>query len=46
MSTDTSATETKVAPRLKTRYTEEILPGLREEFGHENVNQVARLVKS
>ena len=38
------STET-ITPRLKTRYAEEILPGLREEFGHENVNQVARLVK-
>ncbi|MBO1752342.1 50S ribosomal protein L5 [Actinotalea sp. BY-33] len=40
-----TTTETKVAPRLKTRYAEEILPGLREEFGHENINQVARLTK-
>src|SRR5690554_349090 len=38
------STETTM-PRLKTRYAEEILPGLREEFGHENVNQVARVVK-
>ena len=43
--TETAAVEPTVAPRLKTRYAEEILPGLREEFGHENVNQVARLVK-
>lgn len=43
--TETAAVEPNVAPRLKTRYAEEILPGLREEFGHENVNQVARLVK-
>ena len=43
--TETSAPEPKVAPRLKTRYVEEILPGLREEFGHANVNQVARLTK-
>jgi large subunit ribosomal protein L5 len=43
MSTDTVATRT--APRLKTKYAEEILPALREEFSHENVNQVARLVK-
>ncbi len=32
-------------PRLKTRYAEAIRPALREEFKHENVNQVARLVK-
>jgi len=32
-------------PRLKSRYAEEIVPGLREEFSHENVNQVARVVK-
>ena len=32
-------------PRLKTRYAETIVPGLREEFSHENVNQVARVVK-
>jgi len=38
------STET-VYPRLKTRYAEEIVPGLREEFSHENVNQVARVVK-
>ena len=39
------APEARTVPRLKTRYAEEILPGLREEFGHANVNQVARLVK-
>ena len=38
------STET-ITPRLKTRYREEIVPALREEFGHENVNQVARVVK-
>ena len=32
-------------PRLKTRYADEIVSGLREEFAHENVNQVARLTK-
>ncbi|MGV8976940.1 MAG: 50S ribosomal protein L5 [Cellulomonas sp.] len=32
-------------PRLKTRYAEEIIPALHEEFKHANVNQVARLVK-
>ena len=38
------STETSI-PRLKTRYAEEIVPGLREEFSHGNVNQVARVVK-
>jgi large subunit ribosomal protein L5 len=32
-------------PRLKTRYAEEIVTALHEEFKHANVNQVARLVK-
>ncbi len=32
-------------PRLKTRYNEEIRSTLRSEFDHENINQVARLVK-
>ncbi|WP_372592771.1 50S ribosomal protein L5 [Actinotalea sp.] len=41
----TTTTETTAVPRLKTRYAEEILPGLREEFGHANVHQVPRLVK-
>lgn len=45
MSTETTETAVTAVPRLKKRYAEEILPGLREEFGHENVNQVARLVK-
>ncbi|KHL17141.1 large subunit ribosomal protein L5 [Mumia flava] len=35
----------KVTPRLKTRYREEILPALREEFSHENVMQVPGLTK-
>jgi len=38
------STET-ITPRLKTRYAEEIVPALREEFSHGNVNQVARVVK-
>ncbi|PWJ55462.1 LSU ribosomal protein L5P [Quadrisphaera granulorum] len=47
MSTDTAAstTGTKVPPRLKTRYAEEIAPALREQFKHDNVMQVPRLVK-
>ena len=32
-------------PRLKARYNAEIRDSLLKEFGHENVNQVARLVK-
>jgi len=47
MSTETTETavEAPATPRLKARYREEIIAGLREEFGHENVNQVARLTK-
>lgn len=40
-----TTTETRTAPRLKARYAEEIRSALLEEFGHENVNQVARLTK-
>jgi len=42
------ATDTKTStaqPRLKTKYREEIIASLREEFGHENVHQVAGLTK-
>ena len=42
MSTEIVAPE---VPRLKQRYREEIVAGLREEFGHDNVNQVARVTK-
>jgi large subunit ribosomal protein L5 len=35
----------KVAPRLKTRYREQIAPELRSEFGYSNVMQVPGLVK-
>jgi large subunit ribosomal protein L5 len=41
---DASSTE-RVPPRFKTRYREEILPGLREEFAYANVMQVPGLVK-
>ncbi|TNM69878.1 50S ribosomal protein L5 [Streptomyces sp. NP160] len=44
-STDAQATGTKVPPRLKTRYAQEIAPALREQFKHDNVMQVPRLVK-
>jgi len=36
---------TREMPRLKTRYREEILPALREEFKYENVMQVPGLTK-
>jgi large subunit ribosomal protein L5 len=42
MSTEIVAPE---VPRLKQRYREEIVAGLREEFGHETVNPVARVTK-
>jgi large subunit ribosomal protein L5 len=35
----------KVAPRLRTRYREDIAPELRSEFGYANVMQVPGLVK-
>jgi large subunit ribosomal protein L5 len=37
--------ETITLPRLKQRYRDEIVAGLREEFAHANVNQVAGLTK-
>ncbi len=41
-----TATETeKPAPRLKTRYREEISPALREQFSYRNVMQIPGLVK-
>ena len=39
------ATETRVPPRLKTRYRDEILPALHEQFGYANVMQVPGLTK-
>lgn len=44
MSTQTN-TEARVVPRLKQRYRDEVISKLREEFSHENVNQVATLTK-
>ena len=35
----------KTAPRLKTRYVEEVRPALREEFQHRNVMEIPRVVK-
>jgi large subunit ribosomal protein L5 len=46
--TETETTETTEAaprPRLQTRYREEILPALLEEFGYGNVMQVPGVVK-
>ncbi|MFC7406594.1 50S ribosomal protein L5 [Georgenia alba] len=40
-----TATETTPKPRLRQRYRDEVLPALREEFGHANVHQVAGLTK-
>ncbi len=38
-------TETKMQPRMKVRYREEILPALRTEFGYANVMMVPGLTK-
>jgi large subunit ribosomal protein L5 len=38
-------TTTTATPRLKQRYRDEIVAGLREEFEHANVNEVAGLTK-
>ena len=40
-----SETTTIQAPRLKQRYRDEIVAGLREEFTHANINEVAGLTK-
>ncbi|WP_456698005.1 50S ribosomal protein L5 [Aeromicrobium sp. P5_D10] len=40
-----STTEATTMPRLKTRYREEILPALREQFEYSNVMQVPGLTK-
>jgi large subunit ribosomal protein L5 len=45
MTTETSTGTTVAAPRLKTRYREEILPALREQFEYSNVMQVPGLTK-
>jgi large subunit ribosomal protein L5 len=41
----TVTTSERTVPRLKTRYREEIIPKLREEFGHPNIMQVPSLTK-
>jgi len=38
-------TAEKIVPRLKTRYREEIAPGLQEQFSYGNAMQVPRVVK-
>ncbi len=45
MTESTLETTEKVTPRLKTRYREEILPALKDEFGYANVMQVPGLTK-
>ena len=42
---ETATTVARERPRLKTRYREEILAQLREQFGYSNVMQVPTLVK-
>jgi large subunit ribosomal protein L5 len=41
----TVETPERVIPRLKTRYREEIVPALREQFGYGNIMQVPGLTK-
>ena len=46
MTTETTETTgTRTPPRLKTRYRQEILPALHEQFGYANVMQVPGLTK-
>src|SRR5690625_2260360 len=45
MSTSTETSAPALTPRLKAKYREEIIPGLREEFGYANLHQVPGLVK-
>ena len=46
MTTSTDvATETRVAPRLRQRYRDEIRAGLQEQFGYANVMQIPGVVK-
>jgi large subunit ribosomal protein L5 len=40
-----TATAAAISPRLKTKYREEIIPQLKEQFGFTNVHQVPGLVK-
>ena len=43
--TETTTTATRPLPRFKSRYREEILPALKDEFGYANVMQVPGLTK-
>jgi len=43
--TTTAEQASGTAPRLKTRYREEIVPALREEFGYANIMQVPGVTK-
>ncbi len=43
--TSTEAPAERVTPRVKTRYRDEVLPSLREQFGYANVMQVPGLTK-
>lgn len=45
MSTATETATETTTPRLKTRYREEVMPGLREQFEYSNVMQIPGLVK-
>ncbi len=45
MSTATETPTETTIPRLKVRYREEIMPGLREQFEYSNVMQIPGLVK-
>jgi large subunit ribosomal protein L5 len=40
-----AVTETNTVPRMKSRYREEIVPAMREQFGYANVMQVPALTK-
>ncbi len=44
-SADTAPTPVRSIPRFKTRYRDEILPALRQEFGYPNVMQVPSVTK-
>ena len=41
----TSTTIERTSPRLRTRYREEIVPALREQFGYANIMQVPTVTK-
>jgi large subunit ribosomal protein L5 len=40
-----TATEPRTAPRFKTRYRDEIMPALKQEFGYANVMQIPGVTK-